>query len=147
MTHGMIELSDAECRDLLRTTRIGRVAVVVHDCPVVLPVNYRLVETTGPVWLAIRTRPGNVMDQPLTSVGFEIDGIDEVGERGWSVLVRGTLHRVDPDAAEFRQRFDPQPWITEHRDAWLVIDPFSITGRRVESLDEDLHLFHPAAYL
>ena len=146
MTHGMIELSDEECRDLLRTTSIGRVAVVVYDCPVVLPVNYRLVETTGPVWLAIRTRPGNVMDQPLTSVGFEIDGIDEVGQRGWSVLVRGTLHRVDPDAAEFRQRFDPQPWITEQRDAWLVIDPFAITGRRVESLSDEFS-YHPDAYL
>jgi nitroimidazol reductase NimA-like FMN-containing flavoprotein (pyridoxamine 5'-phosphate oxidase superfamily) len=146
MTRGLIELTQDECRDLLRATTIGRVAVVVHDCPVVLPVSYRLVETTGPVWLAIRTRPGNVMDQPLTSVGFEIDGIDEVAKRGWSVLVRGTLHRVDPDAAAFRQRFDPQPWITENRDAWLVIDPFAITGRRVESLTDEFP-YEPGAYL
>ena len=73
---------------------------------------------------------------------------DEVAahQQGWSVLVRGTLHHVDPDAADFRERFNPEPWMTAERDAWLVIEPFSITGRQLHAA-EPAWAFHPAGYL
>ena len=111
-----------------------------------LPVNYRLVETTGRTWLAVRTRPDNVIAQADTPVAFEIDAIDPPAKQGWSVLVRGTLHRVDPDAADFRARFDPEPWMTVDRDAWLAIDPFEISGRRLHPPEKDW-AFEPRAYL
>jgi nitroimidazol reductase NimA-like FMN-containing flavoprotein (pyridoxamine 5'-phosphate oxidase superfamily) len=44
------ELSYDECLDLLRANSVGRIAVVVEEFPVVLPVNYRLVEARGPMW-------------------------------------------------------------------------------------------------
>jgi nitroimidazol reductase NimA-like FMN-containing flavoprotein (pyridoxamine 5'-phosphate oxidase superfamily) len=146
MTDSLAELSYDECLDLLRTYVVGRIGLVVNDFPVIFPVNYRLAETSGPDWLAVRTRPGGVLDHPSLKVAFEVDGIDVSEQRGWSVLVRGTLHHVDPDAASFRERFDPKPWITEERDAWLVIDPFSITGRRLESAASEF-AYNPAAYL
>jgi nitroimidazol reductase NimA-like FMN-containing flavoprotein (pyridoxamine 5'-phosphate oxidase superfamily) len=89
------ELSLDECLDLLRSGSVGRIAVLDGDTPVALPVNYRLVEVPAMTWIAIRTRPGNVIDQAPMKVSFEIDGIDLVRERGWSVVARGTLHRVD----------------------------------------------------
>lgn len=119
------------CLSYLREETVGRIAVVIDTFPVVLPVNYRLVETSGRTWLAIRTQPGNVIERAPIRVGFEIDGIDPAHRQGWSVLVRGTLHHVDPDAADFRERFDPHPWLTVERDAWLVIEPFAITGRQL----------------
>ena len=125
----MRELSYQECVDLLRAELIGRIGIVLDDQPFVLPVTYRLVETTAVTWIAIRTRPGNVLDHPGARVAFEIDGFDETRRHGWSVLVRGTLQRVDCDAADFRERFDPAPWIEKERDSWLVVDPFVITGR------------------
>jgi nitroimidazol reductase NimA-like FMN-containing flavoprotein (pyridoxamine 5'-phosphate oxidase superfamily) len=131
------ELPYDECLRLLRERTVGRIAVVVNDFPVVLPVNYRLVETSGPTWVAIRTRPGNVIDQAPMNVAFEIDSIDVLHEEGWSVLVRGTLHHVDPDAADFRERFDPAPWVADERNAWLVIEPFFISGRRLQSRGPD----------
>ena len=74
-----------------------------HSCttklPVVLPVNYRSVETSGKTWVALRTRPGNVIEHEAMKVAFEIDGTDAANRQGWSVLVRGTLHHVDADAA------------------------------------------------
>ena len=79
-------------------------------------------------------------------VAFEIDEIDAANRQGWSVLVRGTLHHVDPDAAGFRERFDPEPWILADRDAWLIIDPFAITGRRLHP-DAREWAFHTLAYL
>lgn len=134
------------CLAHLRSERVGRLAIVLDEAPIVLPVNYRLVETLGLTWVALRTRPGNVLDQPSTKVAFEIDGIDEAHHRGWSVLVRGTLHHIDADAASFRDRFDAAPWLESERDAWLVIEPFAITGRELHPSEPDW-AFHLRAYL
>jgi hypothetical protein len=49
---------------------------VVDDFPVVLPVNYQLVETQGLTWVALRTRPGNTIDRAPTNAAFEIDSVD-----------------------------------------------------------------------
>ncbi len=150
MTEASLEiLSTEECLSLLRQHNFGRIAFVVDDVPAVLPVNYRYVEahgTTGGAWIALRTRPGNVIERASMMVAFEIDGIDPVHRQGWSVLVRGTLHHVDPDAAMFRERFDPEPWLAVERDAWLIIDPFAISGRRLHP-EEPEWAFHPRAYL
>jgi nitroimidazol reductase NimA-like FMN-containing flavoprotein (pyridoxamine 5'-phosphate oxidase superfamily) len=147
MTEPWLEpLAFEECLRLLREGNFGRIAVVIDEFPVVLPVNYQLVETSGLTWIALRTRPGNVIDQAPIHVAFEIDGIDPINKQGWSVLARGTLHHVDPDAADFRERFDPQPWLLAERDAWLAIDPFAITGRRLHPTTTEW-TFHARAYL
>ncbi len=134
------------CLKHLRSEVVGRVAVVIDGFPLVLPVNYRLVETLGLTWVALRTRPGNVIDQASDKVAFEIDGVDPSHHRGWSVLVRGTLLVIDTEAASFRERFDSEPWLTTERDAWLVIEPFSITGRELHA-SEQSWAFHHRAYL
>ena len=91
------ELPLDECLAQLRQWSVGRIAVVVNEFPVILPINYRLVEADGIAWIAVRTRPGNVIDRAPMHAAFEIDGLDSYHQGGWSVLVRGTLHRVDPD--------------------------------------------------
>ena len=63
-------LSFDDCLALLRDHVIGRVAVVDNDFPVILPVNYRLVETSGKSWIALRTRTGNVIDRAAMPVAF-----------------------------------------------------------------------------
>jgi nitroimidazol reductase NimA-like FMN-containing flavoprotein (pyridoxamine 5'-phosphate oxidase superfamily) len=140
------ELDPEACLNHLRSEPIGRLAIVVDEYPLVLPVNYRLVETSGLTWVAVRTRPGNVIEQAPARAAFEIDGIDATRHRGWSVLVRGTLQHVDPDAASFRERFDPEPWVTNDREAWLAIEPFSITGRELHPSEQDW-AFRIDAYL
>lgn len=87
--------------------------------------------------VAVRTRPGNVIERGGLQVAFEIDEIDPLRQDGWSVLVRGTLHHVDPEAAGFKDRFDPHPWLVADRDAWLVIAPFSVSGRRLHPTTEE----------
>ena len=142
------DLPYEECLELLRENALGRIAIVVNEAPVVLPINYRLVEVSGTpeVWIAIRTRPGNVIEEAGLQVAFEIDGIDPSRKQGWSVLVRGTLHHVDTEVADFRKRFDPTPWLLAERDAWLIIAPFSITGRRLHPAVAGW-AFHETAYL
>jgi hypothetical protein len=128
-------LAPDTCAALLRQGSVGRIAVVVNGFPVVLPVNYKLVETVGHVWIAVRTRPGNVIDEGGMHAAFEIDNIDPAAHEGWSVLVRGMLQRIDPDAADVRTRFDPEPWMSAERDVWLFLEPFMITGRKLHAPD------------
>ncbi len=140
------KLSIEKCLELLRQASIGRIAIVVDGFPVVLPINYRVAEPRGRTWIAVRTRPGNIIDQGSPNVAFEIDGLDPTHQEGWSVLVRGTLHHVDADAADFRERFDPEPWMLTKRDAWLIIEPFAITGRRLHAPEREW-AFQLDAYL
>lgn len=129
------DLSLPDCLRLLRRTSIGRIAIIENGFPVVVPVNYKTVEFDGQRWFAVRTRRGNLLDRGALAVAFEIDGIDMANHQGWSVLVRGTLHHVNPDMADFRDRFDPQPWLAEDREAWVAVEPFVITGRRLHDAD------------
>jgi nitroimidazol reductase NimA-like FMN-containing flavoprotein (pyridoxamine 5'-phosphate oxidase superfamily) len=139
-------LSYEECLRRLREHTVGRIGILVDDAPLVLPVNYRLVETGGLTFVALRTRPGNTIDRAGLHVAFEIDDVDRAHQQGWSVLVRGTLHHVDAEAADFKNRFDAHPWIQTERDAWLVIQPFSITGRQLHPAAREW-AFHVRAYL
>jgi len=120
-----------ECIRLLREHHVGRIAVVIDGFPQVFPVNYRLVETSGVTWIAVGTQRGHAIERASINAAFEIDSVEPTQREAWSVLARGTLHHVDPDAADFRKRFDPEPWEAAERDVWLVVQPFAISGRRL----------------
>jgi nitroimidazol reductase NimA-like FMN-containing flavoprotein (pyridoxamine 5'-phosphate oxidase superfamily) len=139
------ELSLEQCVGLLRSHSVGRAAVSQEGAPVILPVNYKVVNTTA-LWIAVRTRPGSILDGAPLGAALEVDEIDPVHHEGWSVLVRGTLLHVDPGAASFRERFDPEPWMSAERDSWLVLEPFAVTGRRLHAA-ATAWAFHVRAYL
>ena len=67
----LAELSLEQCLEHLREGSVGRLAVVIDEHPLVVPVNYRLVETVGLRWIAIRTKPGSLTgsapSRPITS--------------------------------------------------------------------------------
>ncbi|MEO6467837.1 MAG: pyridoxamine 5'-phosphate oxidase family protein [Acidimicrobiia bacterium] len=128
----LITLDLDACLEHLRYEKVGRIAVVHDEYPIVVPVNYRFVEAAQRNWIAIRTRAGNIIERASPPVAFEIDGIDDTHRRGWSVLVRGTLLPVDEEAADFKEQFDTETWLSTDRDSWLVIEPFSISGRALE---------------
>jgi uncharacterized protein len=140
------ELSTEECLTLLRGTDLGRIAFTDGTLPVVLPVNYRFAEGPGGEWwLALRTRPGNVIDRAPLHVAFEIDGVDSISHRGWSVLVRGELHHASSDAVTGAV-VDPEPWLAHERDSWLLIEPVFVSGRRLHPAPI-AWAFHLRAYL
>jgi len=139
------ELSQEACLTRLRLGNIGRIAFVVADNPVILPVNYRLAEPPSGPLLAVRTRPGNVIDQAPTNVAFEIDSIDPVLHEGWSVLVRGELLHAFPSSTDFRDGYDPESWLAD-RDAWLLIDPWAISGRELHGPEPIWHI-HQGGYV
>ena len=140
------ELSYDECRFQLGLGCVGRIGFVVDGLPIVLPVNYRLLIDESGLWLLLRTRPGNVIDRAPEQVAFEIDGIDEDHQKGWSVLVRGLLHHLDDHEIETFIRRDPKPWAKQDRTAWLAIKPHAVTGRRLQA-SEGGWAFPSEAYL
>jgi hypothetical protein len=140
------QLSIDTCLDLLRIHLVGRIAVVVDGFPIVMPVNYRLVETRDARWIVFRTRPGNEIDRGATNSAFQIDSVDPAHRGGWSVLVRGQLTHLDGDMiGDLADEFDPQPWVSG-RQSWLALEASQITGRRLRTADIEW-AFHVRGYI
>ncbi|MEU3980839.1 pyridoxamine 5'-phosphate oxidase family protein [Streptomyces sp. NPDC026672] len=124
------ELGPAECRSLLSTHGVGRLAVPTDSGPVIVPVNYDVVDGA----IVFRTAPGAT---PALAEGapvaFEADRIDDAFSRGWSVLVRGPARTVtDPDEADrLAERAYSTPWAGGGRTLWVRVEPRSVTGRRI----------------
>lgn len=140
------ELSTEECITLLKGEVIGRIAFLLEGLPVVLPVNYQLLETPAGVVLTLRTRPGGSIDRAPQPAALEIDGVDHSHRRGWSVLVRGTLRHLTACDNELRTHFRLVPWLPAEPNVWLVIEPIEISGRRLEAATIEW-AFHASAYL
>jgi uncharacterized protein len=138
--HGLDVLTLEQCVARLEEHRVGRIALLVEEYPLIVPVNYRLVVLPGQHWIAVRTRPGGLIERADRFVAFEIDDVNAQRREGWSVVVRGTLHHVDAEAADFSRRFDPDTWLPGERDAWMVIKAFQITGRALRNPDRDWEL-------
>jgi len=120
------DLGRDECLSLLTSQRVGRIAFTDDSGPDVLPVNYVmdgedvLLTTTGYGAIA-RAATG-------ARVAFEIDGIDEFTESGWSVVVRGHATRESPFDLPAER---PQSWADGTRTYVLRIRSDVITGRRL----------------
>lgn len=127
------ELGYAQCEALLRAGVFGRVAVNAADGPHILPVNYSVVDGA----IVLRTAPGGLIGThgPGATVAFEIDLVDHVYQRGWSVLARGPLEVVDDPAmvARVRAVWEPRPWAGGNRSLLLRLRWTQLSGRRLGS--------------
>ncbi|MHB9864230.1 helix-turn-helix domain-containing protein [Streptomyces sp. YIM S03343] len=124
------ELSVQECRTLLGTHGVGRIAVPTAEGPLIVPVNYTVIDGG----IVFSTAPGTVPAQADgCRVAFEIDRIDDVFSQGWSVLVRGLARAVtDPDEVHrLIDRAYSEPWAGGRRSMWVRVEPLRITGRRI----------------
>lgn len=124
------QLTTEECRELLGSHGVGRIGVPTAEGPLIVPVNYTVIDGT----IVFSTDPGTVPARAAgCRVAFEIDRIDDVFSQGWSVLVRGLAHEVtDRDEAHrLMDRVYSEPWAGGRRSMLLRIEPLSITGRRI----------------
>ncbi|MET9886677.1 pyridoxamine 5'-phosphate oxidase family protein [Streptomyces sp. NPDC006430] len=126
----LVDMSDAECRRLLSTHGIGRIAVFTPEGPGIFPVNYVVAGND----IAFRTSGAALLARAAgTEVAFEVDHIDDATRQGWSVLAVGRVVGVTDGAAV--RRLDAVarslPWAGGNRTHWMSITPTRITGRRV----------------
>ncbi|WP_329461647.1 helix-turn-helix domain-containing protein [Streptomyces sp. NBC_01431] len=127
----LVSLDEDECRRLLSTHGVGRVATYGTNGPAVLPVNYVL----AGAGVAFRTsEQGALAEASGTEVAFEVDHIDDAMRRGWSVLAVGQLERVTDDAAVRRLEDTARslPWAGGDRPLWMTVAPQRLTGRRID---------------
>jgi nitroimidazol reductase NimA-like FMN-containing flavoprotein (pyridoxamine 5'-phosphate oxidase superfamily) len=130
------ELSDAESLRLIGQAEIGRIGFSGRFGPVVLPVNYKLVDGA----IIIRAEEYGHLAEDLRTgitganykVAFEIDETDAATRTGWSVLIQGAVHHVD-DEGERASLLGGgvEPWAGGERALFLRIVPSLITGRRI----------------
>ena len=124
-------LSGDECRQLLETREVGRLAVVIGGYPEIFPVNYAIVRDR----VVIRTDPGAKLSHArFERVCFEVDELDMVRRTGWSVLVKGVVHELkegDHHAAELDLAATRiRPWAGGDKAHILVVTPVGVSGRR-----------------
>jgi nitroimidazol reductase NimA-like FMN-containing flavoprotein (pyridoxamine 5'-phosphate oxidase superfamily) len=124
------ELSRAECAELLSTHGVGRLAVPAESGPVIVPVNYSVVDGA----IVFRTARGATPSQASgCMVAFEVDRVDDTFSQGWSVLTRGYARTVTDTDEEHRlaKQAYSRPWSGGRRDMWVRIEPYAVTGRRI----------------
>jgi nitroimidazol reductase NimA-like FMN-containing flavoprotein (pyridoxamine 5'-phosphate oxidase superfamily) len=79
-------LDPAECRRLLGTGHLGRVALSVAALPAVIPVLYRVVGDR----IVFAVEPDDLYAVLCDNiVAFEVDHVDDETNRGWTVQVVG----------------------------------------------------------
>ncbi len=129
-SRGLDVLTEDECRALLRSHTLGRIAVRIGEAPAILPVNYAVLDDD----VVFRTDPGSKLSAALMriQVAFEVDEVDAAAGIGWSVVVTGYVEEIrDTATLERVDALDLDRWVTEGRDFVVRIRTRTMTGRRL----------------
>jgi nitroimidazol reductase NimA-like FMN-containing flavoprotein (pyridoxamine 5'-phosphate oxidase superfamily) len=130
------ELTEAEAMLLIEQAEIGRIGFSGRYGPVVVPVNYKIVDGS----VVFRTAVGSPLVEDLRTgiahaeykVAFEIDQLDPGDRTGWSVLIQGAAHHIDDEQERAAvQGVGIEPWAGGERDQFVRIKPTSVSGRRI----------------
>ena len=126
----MEHLPQRECWELLASTPVGRLGVLVDSAPEIYPVNHA-VDGHSIVFRTERGEKLRGLDRS-PAVCFEVDGFDDASSTGWSVLVKGRAREVT--AAEEERRLlglDLRYWSVGPKPRWVRIEPVRVSGRRI----------------
>jgi nitroimidazol reductase NimA-like FMN-containing flavoprotein (pyridoxamine 5'-phosphate oxidase superfamily) len=138
----LAELALDECHALLGNHHLGRLAFLDRAgvMPMIIPVNYLFDQER----VVFRTDPGSKLTAALhdAPVAFEVDGVDEQQQRGWSVVVRGFLEEVvDPDELGRLSSTPLVAWAPGARAHYVRVNPRLVTGRRIQMPHLPSHWF------
>lgn len=123
-------LDEQVCRRLVERHHFGRVAINDADGPMVLPVNYTVVDDTIVFRSGAGTKLAAAAQHPPAT--FQIDDVDEARRLGWSVVVRGHLEEVtDPDELARLRGSVIEPFAPGERAHFLRISSGAVSGRRI----------------
>lgn len=128
-------LTQEECRALLDTVKVARVAVVVNGVPQVVPVNHVVLDGD----IVFRSGSGTKLTAAMleSPVAVELDRLDDEHLTGWSVLVSGRASVVtEPDLLLHLDESGLVTWAPGPRDDVVRVHVDTITGRSVELADE-----------
>jgi hypothetical protein len=127
-------LSEDACWALLRTTSVGRLAVVVDDHPDIFPLNFAVDHGT----VVFRSGPGTKLSAALTDspVALEADGYDAGTAEAWSVVVKGRAEEITSGPDLIGTVDLPLfPWQGGSKGRFIRIVPTTTDGRRFPIAD------------
>ncbi len=129
------ELDADACLSLISGEPVGRVALTARALPVVLPVNFGLLEGDI-VW---RSAQGTKLNAAAAGfvVAFEVDRLQPDRREGWSVMIQGLAH-VITDSAELDEakRLGIESWALDGvADRYVRLVPNIVTGMRIRHPD------------
>jgi hypothetical protein len=126
---GLELLSERESLALASSRAIGRVGLSVGALPMVVPVNFCLVDRD----VVFHTAPGTKLDAALRGavVAFEVDDVDPIQHRGWSVLMVGIAGEVPREELPAIRALPVRPWVRGHREHVVRVRTELVSGRRI----------------
>jgi len=132
----LVRLERDECERLLAQASLGRVAVnLAGSAPVIRPVNYVFDKPSQSV--AFRCASGSKLHALAHAdrAAFEVDGEDDRGTSGWSMIIVGPVEPVTAASDLARLGSAPLRGWFDGADAphWLRIHASAISGRRISS--------------
>jgi nitroimidazol reductase NimA-like FMN-containing flavoprotein (pyridoxamine 5'-phosphate oxidase superfamily) len=128
----LVDIDPDSCADLLASSTLGRLGVIVDGRPEIFPVNHVYDRQTGCVAFPsnVRTKLHAALDWPW--VAFEVDGLHTDGGGGWSVLVVGRAETItDPKEVARLAQERHVLWRADDAVTWIRIVPAKMTGRRI----------------
>lgn len=126
-----------ECWELLTSSIVGRLALVVDGHPEIFPVNFVLERRS----IVFRTAAGTKLWESMKEkpAAFEIDGYEPSTEEAWSVVARGGTALVDdPDERSAADALGLEPWEPGTKSNYVRLSPKALTGRRFKVNAPDL---------
>jgi nitroimidazol reductase NimA-like FMN-containing flavoprotein (pyridoxamine 5'-phosphate oxidase superfamily) len=134
-TDELVDLRPGECRELLSTQSVGRVAIVRRalpdPTPAIVPVNFCLDDDA----IVFRTGASTLLRDAARRgavVAFEVDALDFEARRGWSVVVAGPMREITGTTELARARtLRLVTWAPGPREVFVRIEPMQISGRRI----------------
>jgi nitroimidazol reductase NimA-like FMN-containing flavoprotein (pyridoxamine 5'-phosphate oxidase superfamily) len=128
--NGLEVLEEDECLALLGSATLGRIAITSGALPVILPVNFVLVDRT----VLFRTGRGTKLDAATHGavVAFEADDCDPVDHTGWSVNVIGVARDLSEVVAHMTFDTTRIPrWAPGPDGRVVAVEAEIVTGRRL----------------
>ena len=127
---GVEFLPDDACKNLLASAAIGRVAITMSALPVILPVNFTVLDDDIVFLTGEGTKLRAALEQAV--VAFEVDDFDIPMRTGWSVLAVGVACEItDEDELAQVRKLDLRPFAGGDRTHYVRIRPEFYSGRRI----------------
>ena len=124
------DLASEECRRLLATIQVGRLAYCTDFGPRIMPVNHILAGEVLTFRIGASTEAARHV--PSHAVAFEVDQFEVSSGTGWSVLVLGSARLLDYAAVRLLGiPSTPRLWPDGQRPLVLQLPLTKVTGRRV----------------
>jgi hypothetical protein len=124
------DLDEEECRELLGTAVLGRIAFTDGALPAIQPVHFALLG--GHIYIPTRLGSKVAAATANAVVAFEVDDFDPITHIGWSVTAVGPSRLVTrPDDIAALHALGLEPWASTLDPCYIAVRTSLWSGRQL----------------